>query len=281
MAVPFLFLYIYCIKSAEFNCMVVGFSLGAHTLTSFQICVTSIRGQDAFYDSSRRDYFGKGTKIMSHQIFVDSVRRYLEPILDKSGTILYSSCETLRPGKYYFLGLNPGGSEENTESVRKSLDGLGLGGSTTNAYLDQDWSSKARKYGVGGHPLQQNYRYLFEKLREEPDSVCASNLIFSRSVSEKGAGGREKAELCWPVHRAILKIVRPAAIITYGRQPFDFIIEKLGGTAPKNSPAGHGNWTWRYSILETGEKLIGLPHLSRYALRSHPDVVKEMRELIG
>jgi hypothetical protein len=220
-------------------------------------------------------------QIFSNKAFIQSAKQHLESILDKSGTILYSSCETLKPGKYYFLGLNPGGSEEDTKTIGQSLDDLELGRSTNNAYLDQDWSSEFRKYGVGGHPLQQNYKHLFEDLQEKPDSVCASNLIFSRSIGEKGAGGRERAELCWPVHESILGIVRPAAIIAFGRQPFNFIREKLSGTAPEDSPTGHGTWTWRYSILWTGEKLIGLPHLSRYALRNHPDVVEKIRERVG
>ena len=218
-----------------------------------------------------------GECIWSIHAFIYSAKQRLESILDKSGTILYSSCETLKPGKYYFLWLNPGGSEEGTGTIGQSFDDLELGRSTENAYLDEDWSG-FRKYCVGGHPLQQNYQHLFEELQEKPESVCASNLIFTRSISEKGAGGRERAELCWPVHEAILEIVRPSAIITFGRQPFNLIREKLGGTASEDAPTGHGAWTWRYSILRTGVKLIGLPHLSRYALRNHPDVVENIKK---
>jgi len=217
---------------------------------------------------------------LSIQEFIYLAKHHLDSILGESGTILYSSCETLKPGKYYFLGLNPGGSEEDTRTIGQSLRDLELGSSTENAYLDQDWSG-FRNYCVGGHPLQRNYKYLFGALGEELSSVCASNLIFSRSISEKGAGGKVRAELCWPVHEAILEIVRPAAIITFGRQPFNFIREKLGGTAPEDSPTSHGRWTWRYSILQTGEKLIGLPHLSRYALRNDSDVVENIRKLVG
>ena len=169
----------------------------------------------------------------------------------------------------------------NTETIRKSLNELELGAATKNAYLDEDWSSTSRKYGRGGHPLQQNYQYLFGQLRQELDSVCASNLIFRRSISEKGAGGMELAELCWPVHEAVLEIVRPCAIITFGRQPFDFIKNKRQGDDHEAQRCGHGKWTWRRSILKTGEKLIGLPHLSRYALRNHPDVVNSIRAFIG
>jgi hypothetical protein len=219
---------------------------------------------------------------LSLQTLVNSAKQQLHSILNESGTILYSSCATLKRGKYYFLGLNPGGVEANTKTIQDSLDSLGT--LTRNAYLDEEWGIASRSYKEGEHPLQQNYRFLFKELlriQEDPIEVCASNLIFSRSISEKDAGGRDKAELCWPVHEAILEIVRPTAIITFGRQPFNFIRDKLSGTVPEDSPSGHGKWAWRYSILKTGEKLIGLPHLSRYALRNHPDVVDRIRRHVG
>lgn len=46
---------------------------------------------------------------------VGKARECLTEILQESGTILYSSCETLKPGDYYFLGVNPCGSPEETK----------------------------------------------------------------------------------------------------------------------------------------------------------------------
>jgi hypothetical protein len=175
---------------------------------------------------------------------VQKAELYLRQILDQSGTILYSSCATLKPGKYYFLGLNPGGGDAGTKTIERALGNLGA--LTENAYLDEDWGSGARRYGVGGHPLQQNYQYLFSMLGEELDSVCASNLIFRRSISEKGARYAELVDRCWQVHEAILKIVRPSAIITFGRQPFDFIKTKRHGDDRPAQNSGHGKWTCRY-----------------------------------
>lgn len=213
-------------------------------------------------------------------IVVQKAKEFLsDEIRADSGTILYSSYKTLRPGKYYFLGLNPGGGDADTESIEQSLEALGA--RTENAYLEEDWGSTARSYGNGGHPLQLNYKCLFKGLGVDPDSVCASNLIFRRSVDEKGARYEDLVEACWRVHEAILEIVRPEAIITFGRQPFDFIRNKKGGTLLEDRPAGHGTWTWRRSVLTTGEKLIGLPHLSRYALRCHSSVVEEIKKFLA
>jgi hypothetical protein len=212
-------------------------------------------------------------------IIVRKSEEALSTILDCPGTILYSSYETLRPGKYYFLGLNPGGSASGTDTIKQSLDTLGT--RTKNAYFDEIWSSDSRSYGAGSHPLQKRFRYLFvELLKEDAKSVCALNLIFSRSISEKGAGGTKRAELCWQVHKEILNIVQPTAIITFGRLPFDFVLKKLGGTTVEVYPTGHGNWTWRYALLKTGQKLVGLPHLSRYALDSDPSVGKQLAQVL-
>jgi hypothetical protein len=207
---------------------------------------------------------------------VRKVEEFLGSILEDSGTILYSSRETLTEGFYYFLGVNPGGSEEGTNSIRQSLDELRT--STVNEYLDGNWNSNPND--KRRRPLQERFKFLFDELGEDPYAVCASNLIFKRSKSEKDDGGWKMAEKCWPVHEVILQIVKPHVIITFGRVPFDFIKEKLHGDYHLPEKTKHGNWTWRYSILEAGQKLIGLPHLSRYALTKDPRVVKRIKELI-
>ena len=207
-------------------------------------------------------------------VVVQEAKKSLKQILSDSGTILYSSCDTLTPGRYYFLGLNPGGSDEGTDRIKQSLENLSKW--KKNAYLDQSWRCQP-----GTHPLQQNFKVLFKELVKDPASVCASNLIFRRSVNERGAGGWQMAELCWPVHEVILGIVQPRVIITFGRLPFDFIQGKLNGTVADELPTKHRRWPWRYSVLPSGVKLVGLPHLSRYALRYDHDVIKTIKERVG
>jgi hypothetical protein len=104
---------------------------------------------------------------------VQKAMESLEPILDEPGTLLYSSRATLKRGKYYFLGLNPGGGSEGT--IRQSLDELALGKSTDNAYLDQDWSSPKRMYARGEHPYQQDFKCLLEGWEKSP-AMCAQQI---------------------------------------------------------------------------------------------------------
>ncbi|MGA3069271.1 MAG: hypothetical protein ABSD43_03555 [Terracidiphilus sp.] len=222
--------------------------------------------------------------------FVQEAREVLKDFLKDSGTILYSSFETLKRGKYYFLGLNPGGSELDTEnSIGKSLENLRS--QTQNAYLKgpKDGIADWGRYPSGDAPLQLRYQYLFTELGlgEKLDSVCASNLIFRRSVGEKGSGGIEMADLCWKVHEAILKIVQPEAIIVFGKLPYFFIKDKLNGTDLTESCTKHGSWKLRHSILKGGAilnteaQLIGLPHLSRYAIDSDKAVIDKIKTYLG
>lgn len=219
--------------------------------------------------------------------FVQEAREVLKEFLEDSGTILYSSCETLKPGKYYFLGLNPGGSElDKKNSIRKSLDNLSS--QTQNAYLKgpKDGIADWGRYASGDAPLQLRYQHLFTELGEKLDSVCASNLIFRRSVDENAAGGKNMANRCWQVHEAILKIVQPKAIIVFGKLPFFFINDQLSGTDLTESHTKHGSWKLRRSILKgsilkTEAQLIGLPHLSRYAIDTDKAVIDKIKTYLG
>ena len=55
----------------------------------------------------------------------------------KSGQLLYSGSETLRPGQVYLLGHNPGGSPKNRSllTISKSIASL-TAKESTNSYLD-------------------------------------------------------------------------------------------------------------------------------------------------
>jgi hypothetical protein len=219
---------------------------------------------------------------------VDQVRKAAdsmgEDILDQPGWILYSSYKTLVRGNYYFLGVNPAGSEEDSpKTVQDSLDQLVAltEDADKNQYLDISWYDDPRD--TKRRPLQVRFRHLFGEALglKDPRTVCASNLIFTSSKKEKDSGGWTKAEGCWTVHDAIIQeIVKPRVIITHGSLPFDFITYKLGGKLVQEpQKCKHANWTWRCSRLEkTGQKLVGLPHLSIYALNSESraDVVREI-----
>lgn len=92
---------------------------------------------------------------MTPEKFATTAKELLSSIADCPGAVLYSAAHTLREGKYYFPGLNPGGT--GGLSIGEHL--LKLPSSSKNSYVneDGDWGSgKLRE--AGAHPLQKNAR---------------------------------------------------------------------------------------------------------------------------
>src|SRR5687768_15314747 len=74
--------------------------------------------------------------------FVAFAGAHLKSILNRSGNILYSSVDTLRPGSIYFIGLNPGGDPRRLswQTLRRTLKELPS--KTKNEYLDVSWQGR-------------------------------------------------------------------------------------------------------------------------------------------
>ena len=141
--------------------------------------------------------------------------RTLEGQLDQSGAFLYSSHDTIRPGEVYLLGLNPGG--QGGPSLKERLDTLLS--REENAYLDEAWDNGGGSYKPGEAPLQQRVNWLLSQLGSDTRDVLSTNLIFMQSRDASGVS-IEHAKLCWPVHEALLSIVRPSIILTIGNSSF-------------------------------------------------------------
>ena len=211
---------------------------------------------------------------------VRTAQRHLKPILDCSGNILYSSVGTLRPGLIYLLGLNPGGDprRHGRQTLRRVLQKLPS--KTNNEYLDETWDGQSTP-GTG--LLQRRVKWLAAELRHDLQKVCASNLIFVRSRDARSSGYPELAKLCWPVHEAILEIVRPRLVVTFGNSsisPYAFLRSVLGEAFRERTfRAGHGNWRCRAFRTANRMWVVGLPHLSRYAVNHHPEVAEWLRRM--
>jgi hypothetical protein len=201
----------------------------------------------------------------------DFAKQRLASIASRSGRILYSAAATLRPGPIYLLGLNPGGDPAtHHDTVAQSLNELPS--RTFNAYIDESWAGQP----LGCSRLQRRVRWLLERLGLNVREVCAANLIFVRSSNSTGSGYPTTAELCWPVHEHILRIVQPRAIVAFGNSgvsPFRFLQAHYGAQTLASFPSGHGTWSCFGFTAPTGIKVVGLPHLSRYAINKHPEVV--------
>lgn len=220
-------------------------------------------------------------------IFCREAMLSLEDLLDKSGSVLYSSFETIRPGEFYLLGLNPGGDpiKQEKDTIRKHLEALP--GNTNNAYTDEYWGPYQEGL-KGDAPLQIRLRYLFDKFGFDIRNICASNLIFLRSHDGGGSGYPKTADRCWGVHEKIINIVKPRCIIAFGNSsvsPYQYIYNKFKPDCDVQSiKSGHGKWlckVFRTSILGLNVVVVGLPHMSRYAIDKHDDVIDWVKSQIN
>ncbi len=217
---------------------------------------------------------------------VDSLQYLIQKLhetglANRPGKLLYSGTEALRPGPVYLLGYNPGGEPDHeTASILSHI--CASTSATRNEYLDAAWATRTYSFPAGMAPLQRRVHYLLTALGLDVRTVCASNLIFVRSKSAQHLETpRQLAEQCWPVHQLLLAMVRPGSIISFGKKVWDFVSERACIlTSVEYLSSGHGNWTCLFSHISIDGRemrLISLPHLSRYAIDHHPEVIRWAR----
>lgn len=227
---------------------------------------------------------------MTNTSIIESLFRKLDEtgLADLPGAFLYSDRSTLVPGKIYMLGYNPGGDPEvETNTPKVHLQYLQSLDRDHNEYLDGVWYPGGRRCGAGDAPLQRRVQRLLKGVGLNVRSVCASNLIFVRSRDQARLSGASRlAEKCWAVHRFLMEQIQPQAILSIGGgKVFDFIAAHGKLVSPIELYAsGHGNWQCQSAHVDFGTctvKLVSLPHLSRYAIDGHPDVIGWAKARLG
>lgn len=167
-------------------------------------------------------------------------------LLEKSGHVLYSSPQTLKPGRAYFLGAYPAGDPDDPTAgyapIRESIDeSLRCTDPSFNRYICEDWGS-----GRGEAPIQRGAKRLFEALELELPDTCCSSVSFFRQKSSRSLSREERemeelewqvfADKSWPGHLEILKCVQPRLIIAYHSWPRKFLADRLDVSPGADSP---------------------------------------------
>ncbi len=221
---------------------------------------------------------------MDISTLIDRLKTHLDPIINESGSIVFSSVETIAKGDIYTLGLNPGG--ETYIPLKRII--TELPDKKSNAYTDECWGNrKNSSYKMGQHPLQRNFTGLIKAIGYDPSLIFSSNLIFSRSRNQHGAKYPINADLCWPVHQEFIKIVDPRCFIVFGNSkisPFQYIKDKYLLEKIDSIDSGHGRWKCHFfkGVIESKERLlIGLPHLSRYYITYHIEVINCIKSVLS
>ncbi|NBK99378.1 MAG: hypothetical protein EOM50_15430 [Erysipelotrichia bacterium] len=194
---------------------------------------------------------------MNHLTHIDKLIASNKHLQSMYGFMFYSSIATLKKGKFYFLGVNPGGKGSSIVQFDSTY--------TKNAYLDESWDNGKAIYPIGQAPLQLRVQKLFDALGIDLREVCASNLIFKQTKNIHFlTDPYALADACFPIHRYIIEeVVKPEFIISMGKTVFDYFVDRQGFTYSHEFSAGHAQWSIRVAKKEE-TTLINVPHLSYY-----------------
>jgi hypothetical protein len=155
-------------------------------------------------------------------------------IMDRSGSVFYSGRAAFgSPNDLYLIGVNPGGNPvgQADETVARHMGKVLAGREAWSEYLDESW--KGAPPGTFG--MQPRVLHMLRRLSLDPRTTPASNLVFLRSSRESGIDGTEMkwlAQLCWPVHQAVLEKLRPRVIVCFGRTAGAYVRSRLGADLP-------------------------------------------------
>jgi hypothetical protein len=139
-------------------------------------------------------------------------------IRKRKGQFLYSGIDTLRPGKFYFLGFNPRTDDANVVLCDERLDRTDWSAYSKQCWTHGDCDRKCPRIGEDQH--QKNVQRIMCELGLKPEETFATNLIFveSRGIKEIKADPCFETFLgaCWRVHKKMLAEVEPDYIVCLG-----------------------------------------------------------------
>jgi hypothetical protein len=158
------------------------------------------------------------------------VRAALPDHLSVSGSVIGVSASAIRPGRFYIMGLNPGGDPSAISN--RIGDPIADRPPGWSAFTHDCWNDRCT--GCEGHAgglvpeshlvhHQKRVIELHRSLGQPTGTILATNAIFARSQDEVRLLGQTSRGAwdwwrdCWPVHQRLLTVVRPQFIVTLGK----------------------------------------------------------------
>lgn len=215
--------------------------------------------------------------------FIEKIPNHLK---NKSGSIFYSGFNAFTGEKdLYILGLNPGGCPDehadNTveANIRHFLENEAKDWS---AYRDESWEGAP----AGTWRMQPRVLHLTEKLRLNPGEVPSSNVIFVRSKREINISNEINQLLqdCWPFHQKVIEVLKPKAILCFGKTAGNLIRQKLNANEMIDEFIEQNNRKWKTQAFSNndGIKIIVATHPSIADWTNQDtDPSKMIRRVIG
>lgn len=203
---------------------------------------------------------GTGEKLL------DRIHKHLDgkKMLGRSGSVflsaeaaLHSECQT------YFLGLNPGGTDDELNPINTVAESLCSTRLAVNAF-DQDWSSERRTFKPGRAPMQKRFKYIADWLGLAYGDIPAANLVFTRSasISEHNSFYLDRDAVA-PVHQLIMDEIKPSRLwimgdVRHAATLLKFTKEEWRDSGYKNWSIGRGHGYFCGHQVE----ICHTPHLS-------------------
>lgn len=230
---------------------------------------------------------------MTSENVADIVRSNLsEELQNKPGAVLSTGADTLKKGRVYIMGFNPGG---DPETIAEPIVRLIAPADGTSAYTHDCWQPKCTEPQPCSHldargatrpeclvRHQRNMIALTGALGATPATIFSANAVFARSTrvatlfDQTGFNLYDWWNACWPVHQRFLAVVRPQLIVTlgYGENSSAFGLLRGKCSYPKVAPLVNdgrrsGRWFAASIPLLDGTSLetivAGAPHPSYFA----------------
>ena len=226
-----------------------------------------------------------------HAKLQSRIALHLEAIAGMEGEVVYSPHTTLGPGKFYVVGLNPGGRGQphpetgDNYTIQTHVERMVT--RVEHSYQDEIWENKHGKHPKGEAVLQKTMCAVLRDLgQSDIRSVFTTNLIFKTTPSDKDLDDfKHLAEVCWRVHEWFLELVQPSVILCVGngeeKSAYAYVRQKLDGTGERTGELKPGKRRCKVcTVHHKGRSilLMGLPHLSLFTLR--PDEVEWVKEKV-
>lgn len=212
---------------------------------------------------------------MTREIDRDELSERIECAYRASGNqlgwrLLTSPPSVLDHSEVAFLGLNPAGRNQPHDHAEFAMP-------SGSAYVVERWAG----HPPGHSPLQRQVRALFAGLEVKPEDVLAGNLVPFRSPDWASLENRKEAmSFGIEIWGEILAHARPKLIIGMGGVVTATLSASLNARKEKRIPVGWGNITGLRADFSNGT-LIGLPHLSRFAIMLRAKSQQGIRNLFG
>jgi len=159
---------------------------------------------------------------------IEQIASKIDPRLSGvNGKFFYSGRKAFSgTGGLYILGFNPGGDPDThgAETVGAHTQFvLSDAPAEWSAYMDEIWQGN-------GPNFQLRMQHLFDGLNLDLRRLASGNLILTRSkrITDLGLEKRDLIEMCWPIHAAVLTLLKPRAVICLGGDTASHVRRRVG-----------------------------------------------------